>query len=441
MYNEFFYIDRNWQISTSTLYDIEPIGLGSIYCESITSFLVRLSELHLIKPGDLINKVLAPKLKKEYLINSATFGGNRFYDGAKALNGVSENSMDLVNVLELLTSHRGLINLTLLKWDKVFTSRGLLKSSLSWCPRCLEEFKTKWGYYYYPLIWFIKPIRSCTKHNNWLISECSSCMKVVPVLHRSSINGLCPYCNEELSNSQTTQIPDSDMEKENYIVENISKLIAFSENLEYKLNKDIICSKLSHIDEYYRKECQKSLLEILDVPKATYYYWLRGESIPTLQTITNICYSVGVSLFSFFFDNTLNPSITTKKIIRDNVAIERKTIDYFQLEKTLRTYFHKDIPMSMVAIAVDINVNKRTLYKAFPDICKELSKKYQDYTKLKSSERKNEVIQLINKSVKELSEQGISTSQKNIENYLSANALIRENFAKEYLKEMIETFD
>lgn len=433
-------MDQDLSNSTSTLYNIEPIGIGTDYCESITSYLVRLSELHLIKPGDLINRVIAPLLKKEYLTQSAIYGGNRFFDGAKTLNGVSKNSFDIVDALEKLTFRNDLLNLTLQKWNPVFSCRGLLKGSLSWCPNCLEEFNADLGFYYYPLIWFMQPVKCCIKHNILLVGECFYCKKKVPVLHRRSNNGRCPYCGEVLSQAELTRIDDSEIEKERYIVENIGKLIEFSENLEYKLNRGIICLKLRQIDEFYRKELQKSLLAILGVPKVTFYDWLRGESIPTLESITNICYSIGISLFEFFFEDALNPSITTKKISRKTPSNKRRKLDYIQLEETLISYLNKDIPMSMEAIAKEISVSKRTLYRLFPVKCKELSKKHQDLIKLRSKERKNEVIQLIDKSIKELTEHGERISQKNIENHLSANALIREKFAKEYLDKILENF-
>lgn len=443
MHHDFFYIEEDFHNSTSTLYNLEPIGIGSIYCESITSYLVRLAEAHCLKPGVLINKIIAPVLNKMYLLQSATYGGNRFFDGAKTLNGVDENSFEIVNTLQSLTSRDNLINLTLQKWNRVFTCRGLLKKNLSWCPLCLEEFKNESGLYYYPLIWFMQPVKSCINHNILLVEICSSCRKTVPVLHRSSKNGHCPYCDNQLTNSEIIKIAETDMEKEEYKVKSIGKLIAFSESLEYKLNRGIFCLKLNQIDEFYRKECQKSLLEILDVPKVTLYYWLRGESIPTLETITNICYSIGISLFSFFFEENLNPSFITQKMSR-NIApnkSKRRKLDHLQLEDNLRSYLNKDVPLSMEAIAKDIGVSKRTLYRNIPVICKELSKRYLEHTNNQSLERKKEVIMKIDKSIKELTQKSVRISQKNIEIHLSSNALVREKFARDYLYDYLENID
>ncbi|PEA52838.1 hypothetical protein CON64_21960 [Bacillus pseudomycoides] len=65
------------------LYGLKPIGIETPYVESLTSYLIRLSEAHQVYPSSLISYVIAPILGKEFLINSATRGGNRFYDMVK----------------------------------------------------------------------------------------------------------------------------------------------------------------------------------------------------------------------------------------------------------------------------------------------------------------------------------------------------------------------
>ncbi|PAL13751.1 hypothetical protein [Peribacillus simplex] len=130
MENELFSTE-DIQLSNSSLYNLKPMELGTFQCESMTSYITRLAEVHCIKLGTLINKVIAPTLNKDFILQSAKRGGNRFYDGAKALNGVSKSSKDLVLAIEKLTFRNDLINLNLTKWEEVFTSRGLLKESLS----------------------------------------------------------------------------------------------------------------------------------------------------------------------------------------------------------------------------------------------------------------------------------------------------------------------
>ncbi|WP_458353929.1 hypothetical protein [Peribacillus frigoritolerans] len=77
------------------LYGIDPKGVNSIFIESLTSYIIRLAEEHVIKLGTLLAYEVFPVLNKDYLINSSSRGGNRFYDGAHFLNGYGTNSVEI----------------------------------------------------------------------------------------------------------------------------------------------------------------------------------------------------------------------------------------------------------------------------------------------------------------------------------------------------------
>ena len=77
--------------SRSVLYNLEPIGLGTGLVESLSSYLIRVAYEHNILVGDLFNKMIFPQMNKNYLVRSSTYGGNRFYEGSKTINGFMEN--------------------------------------------------------------------------------------------------------------------------------------------------------------------------------------------------------------------------------------------------------------------------------------------------------------------------------------------------------------
>lgn len=439
-YEEFYKLE-DIRVDTSILYNIEPAGNGTEYRESITSYMVRLAKVHNIKLGGLINGIIGPALKKKYLIRSAELGGNRFFDGAKALNGLSSNSLDIVNVLEHLTMRKDLMGLTLQTWNPIMTNRGLLKASLSWCPKCISEFKDQLGFIYYPLLWFIKPVGCCLKHELMLVEKCQRCKNKIPILHRSGENGICPNCKEDLSLAKPVLINESNYEEESYREDSIGKLIAFAESLEYNLDKDIIKTKLNQINKYYQNRYQNSIGKIVGIPKVTFYNWLRGESIPTLEGILQLCFILKISLIDFYCGESIEPVVLPEKKMTNSRQIKRRKLDYVRIEEQLKSYLYNAIPKSMESIAKEIEICKRSLYRVFPEICKELSKKYQDEINLRSLRRKNQIIELINQSIKELEKKGKKVSQKNIESNLEISSLLRERFAKEYLNNYLISMD
>ncbi|MGH0592420.1 TniQ family protein [Bacillus pretiosus] len=158
--------------NVSLLFAVPPKGLGTGMCESLASYIIRLSREHNMTLGTLINKMIAPMLDNKYILNSSINGGNRFYDGAKSLNGFEKNAIEFTRVLRLLTGRNDIKETTLREIKDLIASRDLLKNNLAWCPICLNQWKEG---AYYPLIWFFKDVKVCVQHNCELEDNCPSC--------------------------------------------------------------------------------------------------------------------------------------------------------------------------------------------------------------------------------------------------------------------------
>lgn len=52
------------------LYNIPPIGVGTMEIESLSSYISRVASSHCIYVGDLINKILIYELKKKTFIKT-----------------------------------------------------------------------------------------------------------------------------------------------------------------------------------------------------------------------------------------------------------------------------------------------------------------------------------------------------------------------------------
>ncbi len=50
----------------SRLFQLEPIGIGTPYVESLTSYIVRLAKAHCLLPRTLITKMIAPQLEQTF---------------------------------------------------------------------------------------------------------------------------------------------------------------------------------------------------------------------------------------------------------------------------------------------------------------------------------------------------------------------------------------
>src|ERR1051326_781774 len=121
--NENFQLYESWDLtkprtsSRSSLYHLEPIGLGTPRVESLSSYIERLVAAHLLTTRSLFTQVIGPASNKAYLSsqNPTYDAWNSFLPATRALNGIGKVAHDSVSVLESLTL-RQLRNLTMLRW-------------------------------------------------------------------------------------------------------------------------------------------------------------------------------------------------------------------------------------------------------------------------------------------------------------------------------------
>ncbi|WP_445488118.1 M20/M25/M40 family metallo-hydrolase [Niallia sp. 03133] len=81
-------------IARSSLYNLEPIGVGTPNVESFSGYISRLATQHSIRTGDMVAKIIAPLLKKRYLTNQAVKGGEGLYKSSNGLNGLGTLAQD-----------------------------------------------------------------------------------------------------------------------------------------------------------------------------------------------------------------------------------------------------------------------------------------------------------------------------------------------------------
>ncbi|MED4850985.1 TniQ family protein [Caldifermentibacillus hisashii] len=289
---------------TTQLYNLKPIGIGTPYIESLTSYIIRLAAAHNFTPGNLIGKIITPLLNKNYLINTAVRGGGGLYKSASALNGIKSSAIDLVKSLEVLTLREDLELLTMLTWSKVLPTRGLMRSHKAWCPVCYEEWKKNDQVIYEPLIWFIEEVKICTRHKVKLETYCSYCAKEIPTLSRNSQHGYCSNCSRWLGGEKDFLSQEKEINfLEVWKAKNIGELL---ESMAFIKG----CTDESRIQIVLKKavmECtdgkESELIKLLDVPKSTYKSWVEENKRPSLYYLLKVSCCLGITLKQLLTDD------------------------------------------------------------------------------------------------------------------------------------------
>src|SRR5215467_12385895 len=105
----------------STLYRLEPVGMGTPQVECLTSYISRLAEAHCVFPGILMSKCIAPFVRESPVYSEHWHSMNQPRTlQTVTLNGTLLQSAAAIHAFEALTQQHTLRFLTLQTWKEVF---------------------------------------------------------------------------------------------------------------------------------------------------------------------------------------------------------------------------------------------------------------------------------------------------------------------------------
>jgi len=141
------------------LFPIPLRGIGTPLVESLSSFVLRLAFAHGVSTRQLltaISAVRAPGL----------------------LNGYSDFAATTAEKVSALVSQSDVAHGTLLRFRYVLSTNAneSIVPTRRWCSSCIADDLDKGDSGYDPLIWSIRSVSMCPKHDCWLVSACPHCM-------------------------------------------------------------------------------------------------------------------------------------------------------------------------------------------------------------------------------------------------------------------------
>jgi hypothetical protein len=409
------------------LYNIEPIGLGTPYVESLTSYISRLADAHCVFTGDIISKIYAPYLSKAYLTKISIRGGG-FYETAIGINGVGQLASEFSQLTNELTGRADIRYTTLLNWSVIFPFRGLLKKTKSWCPLCYEEAKLSDSIIYDQLIWNFQLVDYCMKHLTPLENTCLFCKSTMPVIDRKSLLGFCSNCCTWLGNTSSIAIND---QYPNNSLKDISLIGELLSNNQIKLSHALFQDSLNfYIDEYFHKSPFKAA-GFFKIPKSTFATWIAGRAQPNINYLIKICKMLGLSIIEF---------LQKQEPIKDNSPNEFYVKDHFrydhqEINRTLKNVILSNKPTSISEVARIIGCDRKLLSTMYRKECNQIKNIYNAHL----LQRKNERLSIKTNQLKEafhsLVKQGHYPSRRKLEEILGSGFL-KEKAIQEYWNQL-----
>lgn len=425
----------------SRLYALEPLGMGTSYVESLTSYVSRLAEAHSVSLRTLATQELLPLLKQDYLFNPLGNSLTAFWiDAARALNGTGTLAQGWVQALQHLTLRTDLQSLTFLPWAAVLTQQRLLRITRAWCPDCLVEWQTAGYPIYEPLLWNVMAVSLCFRHRRTLIETCPhpDCGATLPVLASHFRPGYCSKCSGWLGFSAEQSDPSWTAEQWQWhfwVAEAIGELI--SHNVEQKITPHLgnIPSLIAVSREQAANGSIQNLAERLQLSRRTVNAWRSGKQVPQLESLMRLCYCCEVSLFDLFTSQSGALDLSKIRIgslpTIPNPTGHRRRPTYFdttRIRQDLETILaqKETPPPSLRTVAKHLNYSPRELREHFPGLCRAISNRRKYYFRSRREQRLHLWEKEVQQAVLEIHSQGSYPSSRRVGALLSDPDAMRD---------------
>lgn len=415
------------------LYKIEPANIGGR--EALTSYIIRLSRLHMLNPRILVQKIFTQVDKR---IESVT--NNRFYtkDG-RTINALGLYARIFAGVVGELTGRDDIEQLTMLPWRDVLPENGeaLTARAPKWCPFCFAEQARSIGYAYLPIAWFLEPYHSCPRHGVRLSEVCTRCQRTQPFIPAFPDIGHCAHCGASLciQREQITQVCPGDMALETSIDEMLQSadvrpsLNDFKSNLLQLIqdcaggNKSFFCRELGWdswaANAWLQKGKKPTLRRLLDI-SLRHHFPVTALCDGHLRLSPLLLTNVQGEFCGIQRGRARRPSLSPARVreVRDLLA----------------GFLMSSPPLTLNSIASILKLRRSALKYWCPGACRKITARYRSYKALTGAENKERSMLLLASILEECARSGQGATRRHIDQILRkcGLALIRPELYKSY---------
>ena len=385
-----------WSVSTpliparSELYSLEPIGAGTAFVESLTGYVARLAEVHSLKVGDLVGRLLSP-LPNPYgaiitpSAKAARIGGHGFRACGYVINGVSERAMRWSHALELATDRRDLHCLTLLPFRNVLSDQLFFRRRRAWCAVCFEQWRLSGQIVYEPLLWAIEVSSYCPVHLRALDCACPHCERTLSPLAVFSRPGYCERCGYWLGMSDANRYRSHpghpNGEAKGWSSRQVGELLAMLPKLDAGAARESLRLNLVAYLEHVAGGNILAMAEYIQCPRSTLQSWLDGAALPRLDSLLRICRSLSISASSLFTHSYPTPM---------NIAAAKNAVALLgnrgaspsrhasEIRRALLLALREEEPLSLSEVARKLGyTTPDRLYQADRKLCHKIAARYR----------------------------------------------------------------
>lgn len=400
-------------LSRSALVSLKPMGLGTPFRESLSSYYLELAHLHHLSPKTLARELIIPQRED----GKERQGNDAFTSWKLSLfNGIGAVPEIWARRLNDLTGRKDLIDLTLVLLRPYTHRQRLMSAKKKWCPLCLAEAENE-GRIYGQLLWEMATVLACPKHGIDLVDQCiCKGAGTRARWNKVHLSGRCYFCGRSLAQNYEGFIESA---SEDEIIR--SKLVA-----ELLSNVDRLKDGGSGISEFLKEAIRHFMNgnaalfgRMLGIKKNTLHGSIHNGFAPTFPQIVEIALACRCSIvdvmsglhIAFRGTDLAYEQSRAQKPFRTR---ETGTLDSVKVASQLEMLLFATPPVSVSSAAAKIGVDRRTLFMEFGDIAKKISRRFSEHRSTEKKRKFNDKCDLYRQSAKRLAEKGIIPTSKRV---------------------------
>lgn len=357
------------------LYAFNPCGLGTPLVESLSSYVTRLAEAHVVSVWRLILHVL--KLPHGSRISRST---NRYAYPANGLGRISET---FLRAFEFATQRSDLRLLTLTSLEGCIAQPGTFRATEAWCPLCLEQWRSAGALPYGPLLWTLQAVTMCPIHECPLCDRCPHCQSQFAPLRATALPGRCSICLGQLSARSTITAPPADQEYKLWAAIAIGHILAALPNLKHCSLAAALRENLHRCLNQTEGATRAYLAMSAGAAPCAFRGWITGEIKPTLGYLCRLCHNLKLPLLSLFQEipPDWRGSLRYVAVYQNqrHRPGSQPCIEPNELCDTLARFLIEKLPPSVAEVARRLQFRRaQTLWSREPDLCRQIAARRRD---------------------------------------------------------------
>jgi len=432
----------------SMLYAPAPIGRGTAFGESLTSYLARLAEAHCVYPGVLLQQMIVPLMRELETQKSGALDHplwRRDGSGSHLINVTSPRARSALDILETLTRRTDLRGLALTALTELLPARGLTRNTLAWCSLCYEEWQASGQMLYDPLLWMFREISTCTRHGVRLHAHCPACARSLPHLTWRSRPGYCAFCSGALfvrqeGGVQTVAVDSHEFAWQQWVTHALGGVVARLPGISIEPKRERIRQVVSDAVEDLADGNTTAFARLLGLPRGAVENWRQGKRIPEMDMLLRLCYRLDLSLCEVLFQEAepLQPHLRdpvppARFPCRKRTAINQESIAH-QLEQAASRA--ENPPPSLKEVGLRLGSQPTTLYKINRAACHAIAERFTAYRRELRERRLQGYREEIRRIALYLQAEQVALTQKQIARYLAQPAILRDPKVRALLQEV-----